>query len=655
MMNHFSTLLAAALILLNLTGLTILACRWWLRDYLLSKVVAPVVVCLGCFFLEHFHGLGTVAWLWPLTSFVSALLIWRNLDLLRKNWIIEAVQAAGFGYAFAWRFCLPNVDASSEKLADLAMISSYRPGTTLPPVDAWLPPYRFDVYYSFQHYASSLLGRIFSLEPGITYNLGFCVMISLTVTAAAGAAFLISKRRWAAALATFAFLLGGTGASIPVHLMMDHPSLHSSMRFIGGTATPERATTPVGQWLIKVSQVPAKDALELPLETFSYLASLGDYHPPLSGFLLLAIALLCVALIENEVETRWTQAVLAGSVPLTLVANSWSLPLQGLLLAAWVAYRLWRRQSPDWRLLTIGLAVTTGLVFPCLSRFALRAQDYSLMIRPVPASEHTPLLLGSIVLYPIVVLVLAQLAFGERRPAALWLCGFWIALLLFSEFLYVDDVYSGKFNRFNSTLKWWPWIYAGVLLSLGALNLVSKRKLCRYTTLAVLCVVSLYAGDLALHLIRVPKRDIGRLDGTAWVTSDGIERAILEFLKSRPPGVVLQRLDTGAFTYAPAITLFAGQTAFMGWPEHEKLWRGWRADIELRNREVQQFYRGDLSDPAGWLKVNQIDHVLWLKNDAKMPAGTFDRLNAQIGQDYYWREFYVAGDFHVGVWSRRPR
>ncbi len=64
---------------------------------------------------------------------------------------------------------------------------------------------------------------------------------------------------------------------------------------------------------------------------------------------------------------------------------------------------------------------------------------------------------------------------------------------------------------------------------------------------------------------------------------------------------------------------------------------------------------GDLSDPAGWLKVNQIDHVLWLKNDAKMPAGTFDRLNAQIGQDYYWREFYVAGDFHVGVWSRRPR
>jgi uncharacterized membrane protein len=42
-----------------------------------------------------------------------------------------------------------------------------------------------------------------------------------------------------------------------------------------------------------------------------------------------------------------------------------------------------------------------------------------------------------------------------------------MGLLLLSEFIYVDDVYSGKFNRFNTVLKWWPAAYSGALLSIA--------------------------------------------------------------------------------------------------------------------------------------------------------------------------------------------
>jgi uncharacterized membrane protein len=148
--------------------------------------------------------------------------------------------------------------------------------------------------------------------------------------------------------------------------------------------------------------------------------------------------------------------------------------------------------------------------------------------------------------------------------------------------------------------------------------------------------------------------DAGRLDGASWITSDNVERAILDFLKAQPRGIVLQRIAEGAFTPAPSLTLFAGQTAFMGWSEHEKLWRGQRVDIEARRRDVARFYAGEMEDSLDWLLANGIDHVLWLKTEDKQPAGALERIGTQIRSAYIWREYYRAGAFRVGVWSRVP-
>src|SRR3712207_954366 len=103
------------------------------------------------------------------------------------------------------------------------MIASYLPGGRLPPQDAWFPPYPFDVYYSFQHYAAALLGRLFGLGPGMTYNLAFCVAVALTLTAAAGAAYAVCRSGRRTALVVAAFALGGTGATIPAHFMTRTP------------------------------------------------------------------------------------------------------------------------------------------------------------------------------------------------------------------------------------------------------------------------------------------------------------------------------------------------------------------------------------------------------------------------------------------------
>lgn len=651
MFGLLATAFILGVIFLNLIALALIGTRFT-GQYTLSRAATPAIAALVLFFFEHFVGLGRLSWCWPFTTAASVWIVLRGRHELRRQWRTEAAFLASFAWVFTWRFSYPGIVPSSEKLADLAMILSYLPGKRLPPEDIWLPPYPFDVYYSFQHYAAALLGRVFNLGPGLAYNIAFCLLIALTMLCAAACAWVICQSSWKTALIVVTFAAGGTGASVPVHFMMDTPQLYSSMRFVGDGATYQQVQTTFGRSLLDAARVPRTEPTKAPTETFSYLLQLGDYHPPLSGFYLLALALLCVALIESGKAIPAATATLAATIPVCAIANGWSLPFQGLLVFTWTACRVWDRRPVDWRMLASGFFLSAAFCYPFLSGFAYRSADYNLKLRFLAGPEHTPVLLGAILLWPVVACIALPFLSRERRSWILWLSGLWVVLLVFTEVLYVDDIYAGAYNRFNTTLKWWPWIQTGALIVGGASGLRSASRIARCATVIVLAVVSLYAVDLTRNLVFGYKGDIGRLDGAAWITDDPIERVILEYLKASPPGIVLQHLETGAFTPAPGLVEFAGQQAFLGWPEHEKLWRGYRADIVIRQTDVQKFYAGEMDDAANWLVQNRISHILWLKAEYKLPKGTFEKIDDQIRPQYYWREFYRAGDFRVGIWTR---
>jgi uncharacterized membrane protein len=652
MLNLIAVGLTALLVLVNLTGLA-LATQRLARSYAMARSVSPLLLVAPLFCLEHIVGLGALAWLWPITTAASLWLIYSRISDLKANWVTEALFLSGFFYAFAWRFARPNLDASSEKLTDLGFITNYLAGSRLPPVDRWLPPYHFDVYYGFQYYAAALLGRIFGLDAGFTYQLAFCVIVALSVTAAGCAARLLCKRRQWWLLPTAGFLLGGTGISPWISFLREHALISDSMRFIGGSATPGSLNTGLGLWLLDITHVPAKEALELPAETFGYLAYLGDLHPPMAGFYLLALALLCIATAERTDDQTIAPAILAATVPLTLAADAWNFPLQLALVGTWVAYRLCGRRPPNWRACAAGLGAAAVLMLPFLQGFGARSLDYGTRFRLVPAAMHAQPLLALLIFYPL-LMVLALSLLGRRKDRlALWLAGLCVVLLAASEFFFVDDVYSGKFERFNTTLKWWPWIMAVGLLAVGSLNLASRSTARRRWTMLALYIPTLFVGDLAMQLILWPSPHMGRMSGDAWLTADRVDKAILEYLRAQPPGIVLQRPARGAFTESPGLTMHAGQTSFLGWPGHENLWRGYRVDIGIRENQVARFYRGELEDSADWLTQNHVDHVLWLRPEGEQPEGSFDRIQLQISGAYYWREFDRQGERRIGVWSRR--
>jgi uncharacterized membrane protein len=649
---HISNALLVLLLWTNLTGLA-LALRKYTASWALARVGSPVALVALLFCVEHFAGLGRLHWVLPFSTAISLWLVVRSASFLRARWRTESVFLGAFLYALAWRYAFPDIDASSEKITDLTFIANYLGGGQLPPVDRWLPPFRFEMYYALQHYAAALIGRIFGATAGVAYNLGFCTVVALATTAAGATAMLLVRRRLPALLLTASFLVGGAGTAPFIRLIEGSPTLYASARFIGASFAADSATRPLGRWLLRASQV-NQATPDLPVESFSYMIGLGDYHPPFSGFLLLMLALLAIAHIEAGFAWEASHALLGASVPLMIACNTWQFPLQLALAAGYLLLRMLARKPVAWKAAAAGFGASLLLMEPFLAHFGRVSVDAGMPLRMVLAAQRTPPILWLLVFYPIVVLVALQLFCGERSRTAVGFCVLWIALLAFSEFFFIDDIYGGKYERFNSALKWWAWIYSGGILLIGGSNLRARSRLCRWGTAVVLVLVCSFAVELGIHYWTMPKPHVGQLDGAAGIRDDAGERVMLDLLRNEPPAIVLQRMPTGAYTVQPALTIFAGQTAFLGWPNHENIWRGNRVDIAARAREVELFFRGDLPDSSRWLTANGIGYVLWGRDDNQLPPITFEKLNDSIKDRYAWHGYYEVGAYHVGLWQIRP-
>jgi uncharacterized membrane protein len=667
-MLHISNALTIGLLLFNLTGLA-LAGYHFTRCYSLSKVAAPVAFVLAFFFIEHFVGLGRIAWLWPIGTAGSAWLMWKYQEVLKQSWRTEALFLLGFAYVMAWRYAYPNVDSGSERMCNLLFINNYMDGTRLPPMDKWFPPQLFNFYYSFQHYAAALIARIMGLDIGTAYNLAFSVVVGLTLTAGGAAAWHFSGRKLISGLTVVALAVGGTGAFVFVWLMWKDPTLPASVRFIGdgalgkteGGVEADLLTGP-GHWLAAFGG-PKEKAVEAGCELLSYLLYLGDYHAPLGGFLLLMLALLAIALHESGQHRREASILMAATIPISIICNAWSFPQQVMLVGGWAIYRTLfpQGEKPDWRWLIAGGLGAAVLCYPHMFTYIRQSLDFGAKIARLASEERTPVLHGLMLMWPMILILFGAVVCCRSRGIGLFFFLLWIFQFALAEFIYVDDIYAGPFNRFNSTLKWWPWIWSGVLVSTAAINLSGPIRFSRYLTAGVLAVVSLYAWDLGRFVVRYsPGGNIGHLYGSAWINEDAQQKAILEHLTVLPKGLTLENMAEGAYTPGGAYALFAQQPAYMGWKAHEGLWRNYRPDVDARFNNLKQFYTGTLPNSREWLVDNNIEYIIWLKGDNALnkegvpPENRFRLIDDQIREDYLWKEFYGVDDnFRVGFWMRR--
>jgi hypothetical protein len=674
--------LTVFLLLVNLAGIALLL-RPWMPHHLLAKAIGLIGFSLLLFFIEHFIGLGRLTWFWPISTVISLAMLWRwRYELKAGLWMEELVYLLAFVYALFWKFSFPDITYHSEQLTDLAFINNYLPGSTLPPVDSWLPAFRFNIYYAFQHYGAALLARIVGIEAGYAMNLAITVTLALI----AGLAWFVTGRfitnRRLKFVLVAAIMVGGSGIAPLTHFIIEqHPvtrgekafasvsNLWTSVRFAG--AFEDRVNTKLGQTLFpKLSPGnrpnPDFEPRDLPLETIGYLTYLGDFHPPLGGFVLLFLALGCIAALETTPRppvrnaeppteqphtAHYLQIALAATVPLTLITNAWVFPLQLFLLLAWVIYRHGYNNPPNWPALLTGGMIAGALIYPFFSQFACQSLETS--IKLVESLDRTPLNIFIGIHWPALALMGLTLTQARRNRFSLLLVMTFALLLLMSEVIYIDDELGGKFNRTNTTLKWWSWIYPAILLTLGSICFGAGKWL-RRAAVVVLLLVASYGIDMAAYWGYSQKTSMGKLAGNQWLRQDQVDKQLLEFLKVSPRGVVLESLDAGgAYTPSSAFALFSGQLSANGWPDHVAQWRGNPGHITANADRNRVFYRGELPDALSWLTLNDVRYIIWSRRDHRRMADARNRIGSEISSLYIWKPFRHFGAEELGIWVRK--
>ncbi len=642
----YLALMLSWLYVVNLAAGALLAKR--IPVFGLAKATVVALVLLTAFFIEHFVGLGSLRLAYP-TLFVLAVvvLIWQRQHVLRWAWQDHAFLI-GFAWALIWRYFKPDIDTGTEHITDMFFIANYAKGQTLPPPNLWLPPFVFDCYYAFQHYAAALLARIFSVGPGFAYNLAFALVFGYAAGVVWETTHYHTRSRPYAYAVLVAVLVGATGV-IPFIELLRTPEFNdwpiiASMRFIGSA---ELRTT-----VAPFFAGEGREVMSYPIESFGYTLMIGDYHPPVSALLVLMVYASAMLLWLRESNKGIYVFIMGLCVPLSLLTNAWIFPLIVLTSAGWLLY-CWRsKQAIAWGALIGSGALGFFLAYPFLSYFAVNSLGTP--IKYVPSAMRSPLLLIVLQHWPVMLMV-GLLAWQKKyRHFAWYVMGAYVALMLVSELLYVKDGMGGENLRINTGMKWMAWIYLFGFLLAAWLAYEIENKVVRgllYAAMLIPTAAQLYYIGPHFKAFYMAGQHRGDWEGTAWLTREAGMKDMLQYLKDAPDGVVLERLEADNFTPGGAMSSFALKPVFVGWPMHLLTWGiDWGMLVKRRD-EMKAFYQGEMADPVAWLEKNNIRYVLWSNRETDVQA--LERLKPQLQQRYYWKQFNDRPDAPVGMWVHK--
>jgi hypothetical protein len=652
-----------AVVYMNLAAVTLVMARW-LPSWAIARAAGIVGFCIGLFFIEHFVGLGPLQWTLPPITAASAVVLWRHRSTLRQRSFLEseAVFLAAVGYGFVWKLAFPQIVELYDRLSDLHLVANYMSGARLPPVDMWLPWQRLDYYYAFQEYAAALLGRITGLSAGATFNVSAALLSGLVI--ALGWDFLdcLRLKTPAKILTAVCLAIGGTGISPLLHLIAApsaqgffsaasaQQALYHNSRFIGWFEDALASDF----WRSLTAGAPTARDLQLPIETFGQQYAIGGYHAPLSGFLMLflALATMARASVSKAEERSRLEFVMGFSVPLTICANAWVFPLQAILVGSWKLWDIGAAPLRHLRYCLAGAAAGLALILPFLAGFA--EHGHPIVLTRVLPGEHSPWAQFLIVHWPLIIVgALAPFA-GRNRSLALRFAAVFLPLLAGTELLNAfDGGYGGELVRFNPALKWWGWIFTGGVFTISACLLASERRALRWATVAILLLVTSMAIDVVCFLTLEPKPYFAKLAGDGFYTADPANARMLSYLKSAEKGLVLEKVynerprDTGIYGG------LSGQPDLIGVPWIMLVWRPDLTELPVLISQVEKFYGGQQPEPLAFLGGHGIRYVVWSVRESADLAG-WAAIDRSIAPDYRWMEFSSTPDRHVGLWIRRP-
>src|SRR3989338_3413965 len=149
----------------------------------LSKLLGGIVIALVVWFLSYAGlAVNTNAGVFMVGSLVIiGAIVWGKIDLRKINWRVVIVEeilfALGFfGLAMVRGFNPDILDL--EKFMDFGFVNSYLHSPTLPAADMWWAGNSIN-YYSFGHFWTSVMIRIWQVPAAVGFNLMLAYLLGL--------------------------------------------------------------------------------------------------------------------------------------------------------------------------------------------------------------------------------------------------------------------------------------------------------------------------------------------------------------------------------------------------------------------------------------------------------------------------------------------
>jgi len=615
-------------------------------------IIPPVAFVILLNFIEHFVALPSLLLLTPILVGGLAWLMAKPEFSKRELFLPVVVFLLAFTFTFGIRCLEPDIDSTSDGLADLNKINNYCQGDTLPPIDTWLPPYKYVWYYSMQHYAASVIKRLFDIKIGVAYNVAHALLSALTCVAGAAVAHRISGgRTWITLAIPFIIESAMTGSSAYIQLTMHNgPSLWladnlgGGFNSSGGVDPSNSPDNPLWKWLA----APHHERLELQVPGF--WSWRDEYHANSSGHFLTLVAVFVIAELVALQETVWPWVMAFLTPVIAMAASTWAYPITGMLCGGGVVIALLYGKRPAALGLTM-LMLFAGLILIWPALYDVTSSPEVPDIVWTKPEERATLFLFLIQWWPVIALwIYGLVLFRELSPAVRWILFVMPVMLITIEFISVE-------GRYNTVEKMWGYTYGVGMISLFSVVAAREGLACRVLTCVLLfssfVSMSGWLRNASQWLPWGQWHDAAFcLEGTHYITADDQKRKLLEVL-SRFKHTTFLSGKCVDFNYyeSPALAVFTENRSYATWTYFESV-ANYRDEAERREQEDNDFYSGAMTNRLQFLQTHNITGVLiWPDND--ISNDFLDALTKELDPSYYYIDCKGGGDKNAGVFLLR--
>lgn len=573
----------------------------------------------------------SAAGLWLLSHFVFKN---KTADLLKETpvetvLIREAIFTAAFVF-FCYVKC-NNPDAfGTERMMDYGFMQSIFRTEYFPPEDFWFAGENLNYYY-FGQYFCTFLTKLSLNTVDYGYNLSLAMCFALCLSFAFSLVYQLmlghsaDKKKAAVAGTLAAMVLPGAASMHYILFNFLVPWAWDILAIPG--EKPSYWYADSTRYIGYHPQTNDRTAHEYP--AYSFL--LGDLHAHVINIfvVLIILAILYAWIKDNEEESRgsvfacelkkprlWVLSFLTG---ICVMENFWDFPIYFVVSGAILLALNLRRQIKPLRV--VSTTMLQGVVVLLMSLIvSLPFQlSFKAMANGIALAEnHTPIYQLAI-LWALPLSLLTGFAIGVIKnckgdSVRNWLRSFETAdiyvlltglcgagLILIPEIIYIVDIYSGDFKRFNTMFK--LSYQAFILLNLMMCYVVSRfvmkpdgAKQRKWGIIAGLLLISccgyfvtalrMSAGNI------LDEENYKGLSADAYIErEDPMDSDAVYWAKDNiPSGSVVLEANGDSYTIYNRVSVITGLPTVLGWHTHEWLWHNDLAPVDDRAELVRRMF-----------------------------------------------------------------